>query len=936
MKKGIKIFLYCLGGLIVLILLLAIILPIVFKPQILQFAKGQINKRVEAQVDFDDLTISLFKSFPRLYVSLDHVSVVNREPFAGDTLVAFDRFAVAVNLKSLFDLSNVEVYSILLDAPVVNARKTPQGQVNWDIMKKDSVAEEAPAEVESKSGEQQSIGVALRKFEIRHGNLSYRDDSSRMEASANGLNFTLRGDLGLSRSKIDLSLLIERLRFVMGGVPYAPGLELGFDATVDADLENKKYQLVDNALRLNAFVLEFAGGVAMPGDSIVLDLTFATKKSDFKSLLSLVPAVFMKGFEQLRVDGTLQLAGTLKGVMHGDELPSATLGLQVDGGMVQYPDLPKRIEAIGIDLDVNFNGKNQDATTVGLKRFHAELGGNPIDVVAHVSTPMSDPNVRAKVGARVDLGSLKQVVPLDNMDLSGKLDLDVALSALLSWVQAKEYEKCTLDGHLNLQGVTANGVLSQPVEVEALELAFTPHVVKLNRLAAKAGKSDVLLTGGIENFLPYLMADGTLGGNLTLRSQLVDLNELFPPAEGDEQAAPAPEAQPKADTVAGDGAPVDMTPLRRINFAFDSKIEQLYFQKMDMRQVVGNFALFGSRLALNDISCNMLGGAARIKGQLDFTNDKMYPADLDVSLQNIDVREGVTTFTTVEKILPTVKYMRGSVSLDLLASTLLLPSFAPDLKTIQAKGSVKTSELQIEGAPLFTKLGAIFKDDNLAKPTLSGTEIPFEIKDGAIEFEPFKADIKGVSSEIWGRVGLDQNIDMNLLMNVPTSLLGKAGGAANDLLSQLSPALKLDKVGVAVRATGPATDPTITFDLASAQRDMVEEAVKQKVEEVKAQVKEKVGAEAEKLLAEARAQGDRLVAEASKAAEKVREEARKQADNLRSEGKKKGPIAALAADRAAEKLVSTADEKADKIVQEARSQADALLAKAQAEVDKLK
>ena len=60
MKTFLKIF----GIIIVIIIAAAILLPIIFKGKIVEIAKTEINKSVNAKVDFADFSLSLIKSFP--------------------------------------------------------------------------------------------------------------------------------------------------------------------------------------------------------------------------------------------------------------------------------------------------------------------------------------------------------------------------------------------------------------------------------------------------------------------------------------------------------------------------------------------------------------------------------------------------------------------------------------------------------------------------------------------------------------------------------------------------------------------------------------------------------------------------------------------------------------------------------------------------------
>ena len=61
MKKALKIF----GILFLFIIITAVAVPIIFKGKFAQIIKDQINKNVNAQVDFSDIDISIISSFPK-------------------------------------------------------------------------------------------------------------------------------------------------------------------------------------------------------------------------------------------------------------------------------------------------------------------------------------------------------------------------------------------------------------------------------------------------------------------------------------------------------------------------------------------------------------------------------------------------------------------------------------------------------------------------------------------------------------------------------------------------------------------------------------------------------------------------------------------------------------------------------------------------------
>ena len=91
MKKALKWTLIVLGGLLVLILAAAFIIPIVFKDDIKAAIDKELAKSVNADVvfDVDKFSLSLFSNFPNITAEMNDLGVFNREPFAGEILIRY-------------------------------------------------------------------------------------------------------------------------------------------------------------------------------------------------------------------------------------------------------------------------------------------------------------------------------------------------------------------------------------------------------------------------------------------------------------------------------------------------------------------------------------------------------------------------------------------------------------------------------------------------------------------------------------------------------------------------------------------------------------------------------------------------------------------------------------------------------------------------------
>jgi hypothetical protein len=86
---------------------LAFVIPILFKKQITNLVKKQINKSLNAKVEFYDVELSLFRHFPKVSISISNLSVVGKDDFASDTLIAVKTLDASANLISVIKGKNI-------------------------------------------------------------------------------------------------------------------------------------------------------------------------------------------------------------------------------------------------------------------------------------------------------------------------------------------------------------------------------------------------------------------------------------------------------------------------------------------------------------------------------------------------------------------------------------------------------------------------------------------------------------------------------------------------------------------------------------------------------------------------------------------------------------------------------------------------------------
>jgi len=415
MKKVLKWTLIVVGGLIVLILAAAFIIPIVFKDDIAAAIKKEIAKSVNADVQFeaDDFSLTLFKNFPNVTAQMKDFGVINRAPFAGEILFAATEFQVDVNLKAILFGNQLRVKGISLVKPIINIRVTKDGKANYDIMIPSS--DTTTTATDEGSGE---FSFGIDHWEIVDADITYDDKSMDYSLQIKGLNHSGSGDFTQAEFDLDTRTTADSITTAYGGVEYLTNKRAEINATIAISEAYTKYTFKENTVKLNDFGMSFDGWFKMNEADYAMDITFKSPDNSFKSLLSLVPGVYTESFAKIETKGDLAFSGFAKGTYSEKQMPAFNLNLLVKDAMFKYPDLPTAINNINVDLLVDNKDGVIDNTVIDLKKLHLDFGTNPVDARALI-TKMYPTDVDASLSAKLNLAELAKMFPMEGLTMRG-------------------------------------------------------------------------------------------------------------------------------------------------------------------------------------------------------------------------------------------------------------------------------------------------------------------------------------------------------------------------------------------------------------------------------------------------------------------------------------------------------------------------------------
>lgn len=244
MNKTLKITLISIGSLLGLVLITVLVACwLVLTPaRLTSIVRNQAPNFINCEFEIKQADITLFKSFPKLGLRIDDVTLIN--PMKGspsDTLAYINECIVSVDIKKFLKEDKVIIDECRLHGGYVNLFTNKSGQTNLDIFPPSE-----PDTIEESSELNYSIDLALLKFD--DVSFNYTDLTQGMLADIDGFNMmakgrmkgnTLTGDVNMSLRSIDYKQATDSLTMAV----MLHDMKMGGEAEMIGDNVNADIEL---------------------------------------------------------------------------------------------------------------------------------------------------------------------------------------------------------------------------------------------------------------------------------------------------------------------------------------------------------------------------------------------------------------------------------------------------------------------------------------------------------------------------------------------------------------------------------------------------------------------------------------------------------------------------------------------------------------------
>jgi len=822
MKKTFKII----GFTLLVIIVLLVTAPFIFEAQLKDMVKKTINNNLNASVEFSDLDLTLFRSFPQATLVLNDLSIINKAPFAGDTLAVSEEVLLEMSIKELFKGSDEpkKIDELILNKAYVNIKVDSLGNNNYDIAIIDSTNTNADTT-------SNPFKLDLKHYEINNSKLKYVDEGNNMALLLDNLNHQGTGDFSLAQSelKTETNSLIS---LDYDGTNYLNKNKLALDAVIQMDLDNLKYTFLENQATLNQLPLTFNGYVQVNEDNNEIDLSFKTPSSSFKNFLAVIPSIYAKNIENVETNGDFVVSGIVKGIIDDTYIPKMDIKISSSNASFKYPDLPKGVNNIDIDVAIINETGLVDDTYLDINKMSFRIDEDTFSGYGNIKNLTGNMLVDMAVKGTINLANLEKAYPLElQQDLNGILTADLKTSFDMNSIEKEQYQNVNSSGVASIKNFAyKTPEIPNEVKISSANFKFNQGNVQVPELLMNTGKTDINAAGAIQNFMGYLFTDQQLKGDFKVKSNVFVVNDFMiaetkTVEKTDKDGVPT--EKPKVVTTGKEA--IKIPSFLDATLAFNANT--VLYDNLTLKNVVGTMIIKDETATLQNVTSNIFDGSIALSGNVS-TKNAVPTFSMDMGLNALDISKSFEGLELLQNLAPIAQALQGKIQTQLNLSGNLNDDFTPQLSSLagQALAQILTAKVNPEQMALLSKLdeklGFIdFNDINL--DNLKGR---LTFNDGSVDVEPFDFIVKGIKVTVAGNHSFDNIMDYNLTLDVPAKMLGSEIG---NTLSKLSAQdLQNMIVAIPVGLKGNFQSPQINLNMQQALSGLTQQIIAQQKKEL--------------------------------------------------------------------------------------------------------
>jgi hypothetical protein len=757
----------------------AIIAARILEPAIKKAVVEQINQQLSVPISVGEIEFSLIKKFP--FASLEFQDVVtagSKLDGVTENLLEAKKLFLLFNIFDAFS-DDLKLKQINIESAKLNMYSRHDGRDNFSIFK-------------DKSNDTSHFNVQLEAVKLIDVNFHLVQLEGTREYKINTKELLLKGAFSNNNYDLKINGSIFSEQFDVNKINYLKGKELVVDASINIDSKKKSYTFKKSTIAIaeNKFLVD--GYFQNNLNSVYSNITIVGEESNFKSLLSLIPGVYLKKLDEYKYAGDVIFSLRILGESSETLIPTISINFSAANASISPKSSNYSLSNIRLKgTYINRISTKNPVELLQINDLTAMLENQKLSANLRVEN-FNNPYINLKLKSNINLEVLKSFYIPDTIEtITGNLFVDANIQGNTkdknSWVSYGSLVADNVNFKLKNKEIDFHD-FNGKFELEAGNLS-------VSNFTGNIAGSDFKINGKFDNVYQFLLTrDAVIRGEASINSRNIDFNELL---------------EDKSKTNTTDTTyRLDFSP--RIDLSITVNAGIISFRKFQAWQLKGKVELQDKVLKASKLSFKACEGTIVLDGRIDAnpTNDLIITCDAQTN--NINIQQLFADLGNFGQTILVDKNVKGNLNSSTQFSSVWTKSLNCDFDKVVAVSDLTINNGELNNFEPMKALSKYLKGSDLNSIKFSTLHNIINIKNQQIYFPTMQIKSSVLDLTASGTHSFNNQIDYKLQLLL-SDLIGNKIKKNNTEFGVIEDD-GLGKMKIFLSMKGLASNPKITYD----------------------------------------------------------------------------------------------------------------------------
>ncbi len=757
----------------------AIIAARILEPAIKMAVVEQINQQLSVPISVGEIEFSLIKKFP--FASLEFQDVVtagSKLDGVIENLLEAKKVFLLFNIFDAFS-DDLKLKQINIESAKLNMYSRHDGRDNFSIFK-------------DKSNDTSHFNVQLEAVKLIDVNFHLVQLEGTREYKINTKELLLKGAFSNNNYDLKINGSIFSEQFDVNKINYLKGKELVVDASINIDSKKKSYTFKKSTIAIaeNKFLVD--GYFQNNPNSVYSNITIVGEESNFKSLLSLIPGVYLKKLDEYKYAGDVIFSLRILGESSETLIPTISINFSAANASISPKSSNYSVSNIRLKgTYINRISTKNPVELLQINDLTAMLENQKLSANLRVEN-FNNPYINLKLKSNINLEVLKSFYIPDTIEtITGNLFVDANIQGNTkdknSWVSYGSLVADNVNFKLKKREIDFHD-FNGKFELEAGNLS-------VSNFTGNIAGSDFKINGKFDNVYQFLLTkDAVIRGEASIYSRNLDFNELL---------------EDKSKTNTTDTTyRLDFSP--RIDLSITVNAGIISFRKFQAWQLKGKVELQDKVLKASKLSFKACEGTIVLDGRIDANPTNNLIITCDAQTNNINIQQLFDDLGNFGQTILVDKNVKGNLNSSTQFSSVWTKSLNCDFDKVVAVSDLTINNGELNNFEPMKALSKYLKGSDLNSIKFSTLHNIINIKNQQIYFPTMQIKSSVLDLTASGTHSFNNQIDYKLQLLL-SDLIGNKIKKNNTEFGVIEDD-GLGKMKIFLSMRGLASNPKITYD----------------------------------------------------------------------------------------------------------------------------